>query len=60
MSDTDGMSKYGVVEPENLRDDKTADEKGTEVCPVCRTPIETLETTNVKKCPNCGTLPFER
>lgn len=58
MSDSDNDSsfdKYAVVEDDD--DAKTAAEGLT--CPSCGAALEELETTNVLKCPNCGTKPFE-
>lgn len=50
------FEKYAVVE-DNEDAAKTAAEGLT--CPACGAAVEELETTNVVKCPNCGTKPFE-
>jgi ribosomal protein L37AE/L43A len=56
-NDTDpSFEKYAVVE-DNEDATKTAAEGKT--CPSCGAALEKLETTNVVKCPNCGTKPFE-
>jgi ribosomal protein L37AE/L43A len=47
------MDKYGVEE----REDKVASDE--EACPKCDKEIEDKEETGVKKCPDCGTEPFE-
>lgn len=60
MSDeSDGMEKYAVVEEASST--KTA-QNATEAegtCPICGTALEEKTRTNVLKCPDCGTRPFE-
>jgi rubrerythrin len=59
MSESDNDSsfeKYAVVE-DNEDAAKTAAVDKT--CPACGAALEKDETTNVAKCPNCGTKPFE-
>lgn len=52
------MEKYGVPTSENpkLASDET---EKTEVCPNCGAKLEDTDEVNVRKCPGCGTLPFE-
>jgi hypothetical protein len=52
----EGMDKYAVEEDGSGV--KTADAQGG-VCPKCGAKLESTDKTNVLKCPNCGTLPFE-
>lgn len=56
--DTAGMSKYGVLE--DNEEGKTAADKLSKRCPVCGAALEDDAKNNVKKCPDCGTRPFER
>ena len=48
------MEKYGVDERANIPDAKTA---STTNCPRCGADVDAHG--NIKKCPNCGTEPFE-
>ena len=48
------MEKYGVSEKE-VTSDKVAGERA--VCPRCGECLE--DGTGVRKCPKCGTEPFE-
>lgn len=51
------MEKYGVdINPEHV---KTSEDKlqVSAKCAQCGTPLET--STNVPKCPRCGTEPYE-
>jgi NADH pyrophosphatase NudC (nudix superfamily) len=52
----EGMDKYAVEEDGSGV--KTADAQEG-YCPNCGTKLEPAETTNVLKCPKCGTKPFE-
>ena len=57
MSENDeGMSKDGV--DEDGSGTKTADAQQGH-CPKCGAKLEPVDKTNVLKCPNCGTEPFE-
>lgn len=56
INETDEMAKYGVDEVGSGT--KTADAQ-TGHCPQCGLKLESAATTNVLKCPRCGTLPFE-
>lgn len=47
-----GMEKYGVQE-----DDESMSKSSSDGCPTCGKPVE--EHGDVKKCPDCGTEPFE-
>lgn len=56
-NDTDSsFEKYAVVE-DNTDATKTASQDKT--CPDCGAALELLETSNILRCPNCGTKPFE-
>ena len=50
------MDKYAVVEEPKSHNEKTAGP--TNSCPYCGMRLE--ETSNVSKCPRCGTRPFEK
>jgi len=56
MSDQD-FEKYGVEEVEGGA--KTAQEGTPRFCPWCGKKLERMDTTNVLKCPEHGTEPFE-
>lgn len=49
------MEKYGVQTTQD--EDKTATEQ--RICPVCGRELIASSQTGVKKCPSCGTEPFE-
>lgn len=53
------MEKYGVLENVDVPE-KTAEEKTHMRCPKCNTKLVPSDRVNVLKCPQCGTLPFER
>lgn len=50
------MEKYGVKVDETKQ--KTASTQKT--CPACGSQLVPEGTTNVPKCPKCGTRPFEK
>ncbi len=52
------MEKYGVQYDESKT--KTAADCGPQVCPLCHSECEKVDGEYIKKCPLCGTKPWER
>jgi NADH pyrophosphatase NudC (nudix superfamily) len=57
MSEDREFEKYGVEEVDGGA--KTASEGTDRFCPWCGKKLERMDTTNVLKCPEHGTAPFE-
>lgn len=53
------MDKYGVQEKPTAPGEKIAGPTEHPTCPNCHKRLENLDTIGVKKCPQCGTKPFE-
>jgi hypothetical protein len=50
------VEKYAVPTSD---DPKLASDETESVCPNCGAKLEDTDEVNVRKCPGCGTLPFE-
>lgn len=50
------MEKYAVPTSD---DPKLASNEESDKCPNCGAELESTDKVNVRKCPDCGTLPFE-
>lgn len=54
------FEKYGVEENADAKTASRDLDDTVRFCPHCGSPLESVENTNVVKCPRCGTLPFEQ
>jgi ribosomal protein L37AE/L43A len=50
------VEKYGV---DTGDEPKEAGERDAVACPACGSALEPADKVNVRKCPKCGTLPYE-